>query len=282
MGFFQPAPPAAAGGLSQASADALYDPLGAAAAAQAAAVQRANHTGTQAAATVLFAATARILGRITASGGAGEELTAANVKTILALVAADISDLTEVVEDLIGGKGLGGSGLTFTYTDASGAMVLDVNVDGSTVEVSADALRVKDAGITRAKLATAIAKDTVEVQVTDLTTALAVADGLQWWVVPSTLNGLKLVGVEMGLTVAQSTSGIPTIQIANVTQAWDMLTTKLTVDANEWHSSTAATAAVIDTASSHDVLTTGDRIRFDCDVAGTGAKGVFVSLLVGS
>ena len=36
---------------------------------------RANHTGTQAPATVLFAATDRLLGRATASGGTGEEVT---------------------------------------------------------------------------------------------------------------------------------------------------------------------------------------------------------------
>lgn len=36
---------------------------------------RANHTGTQAPASILFAATSRLLGRQTAAGGAGEELT---------------------------------------------------------------------------------------------------------------------------------------------------------------------------------------------------------------
>jgi hypothetical protein len=39
-------------------------------------------------------ATSRVIGRITAGSGALEELTAANVKTILALVQADISGLT--------------------------------------------------------------------------------------------------------------------------------------------------------------------------------------------
>lgn len=44
--------------------------------------------------------------------------------------------------DLVDGSGLGLSGLT-----------LSVNVDGSTIEISSDALRVKDAGITLAKMA---------------------------------------------------------------------------------------------------------------------------------
>lgn len=45
-----------------------------------------------------------------------------------------------------------GDGLTLTGND------FDVNVDNSTIEISGDALRVKDAGITDAKLATAYAK----------------------------------------------------------------------------------------------------------------------------
>lgn len=44
---------------------------------------RANHTGTQAVATILAAATARLFGRISASGGAGEELTGAQATTLL-------------------------------------------------------------------------------------------------------------------------------------------------------------------------------------------------------
>jgi hypothetical protein len=55
-----------------------------------------------------------------------------------------------------------------------------------------------------------------------------------------------------------------------------MLSTKLTIDANETDSSTAAAAAVID--STKDDVATGDMLRIDCDVAGTGAKGLIVEL----
>jgi hypothetical protein len=55
-----------------------------------------------------------------------------------------------------------------------------------------------------------------------------------------------------------------------------MLSTKLTIDASEKDSSTAATAAVIDT--SHDDVATGDELRIDIDVAGTGAKGLMVEM----
>lgn len=54
---------------------------------------RANHTGTQAPSTISFASTARFLGRTTAGAGAGEELTAAQAKALLAIAAGDISGL---------------------------------------------------------------------------------------------------------------------------------------------------------------------------------------------
>lgn len=53
---------------------------------------RANHTGTQPISSILAAASARLFGRVTASGGPGEELTLAQVKTFLALATADISN----------------------------------------------------------------------------------------------------------------------------------------------------------------------------------------------
>ena len=76
--------------ISTASADATSK----ANAAQAAAVQRGNHSGTQAPATIQVSTTARILGRTTAGAGGGEELTAAQTKTMLAITAADITDAT--------------------------------------------------------------------------------------------------------------------------------------------------------------------------------------------
>jgi len=106
--------------------------------------------------------------------------------------------------------------------------------------------------------------------------AITTGDGKMYFRVPSVMNGWNLVGVAMSLTTASS-SGIPTVQIRNSTQAADMLTTKLTIDANETDSSTAAAAAVIDTAN--DDVATGDKIHIDIDVAGTGAKGLFVEMV---
>jgi hypothetical protein len=59
---------------------------------------RANHTGTQAIATIAAAATARIFGRNTAGAGAGEELTAAQVKTMLAIATTDVSGFSTAAD----------------------------------------------------------------------------------------------------------------------------------------------------------------------------------------
>ena len=74
-----------------------------------------------------------------------------------------------------------------------------------------------------------------------------------------------------------SSSGTPTIQIYNVSQTVDMLSTRITIDANEKTSWTAATPPVIDGAN--NLVYTGEELRIDVDVAGTGAKGLTVILV---
>jgi hypothetical protein len=81
-----------------------------------------------------------------------------------------------------------------------------------------------------------------------------------------------LTGVRASLTTASS-SGIPTVDINE--GGTTVLSTKLTIDANEKTSTTAATAAVIsDSAIADDA-----ELTFDIDVAGTGATGLKVWLI---
>lgn len=105
--------------------------------------------------------------------------------------------------------------------------------------------------------------------------AITTGDGKAYYRVPSALDGCNLVGVAASVSTVSS-SGIPTVQIRNATQTADMLTTKLTIDASETDSSTAATAAVIDAAN--DDVATGNQLYIDIDVAGTGAKGLIVEM----
>lgn len=78
-----------------------------------------------------------------------------------------------------------------------------------------------------------------------------------------------LTAVRASLTVASS-SGIPTVNIKE--SGTTILSTKLTIDAAELSSTTAAIPAVI----SDTTLADDSEITFDIDVAGTGAKGLKV------
>lgn len=110
---------------------------------------------------------------------------------------------------------------------------------------------------------------TVSVRIVDPTAALTTGNAKNYYVVPEQLSGYSLIGVGAHV-FGESSSGTPTIDIklAGVT----MLTTLLTIDANEKDSATAATAAVID--STYRTVATGQEIRFDVTVAGTGTLGL--------
>lgn len=98
-------------------------------------------------------ANATVIGRNTAGTGVPEAVTMAQLKTLLALVASNVSDFTEAVQDVVGALALGGNGLTATYDDAGNADSIAVNVDGSSIEINADTLRVKALGIAASMLA---------------------------------------------------------------------------------------------------------------------------------
>lgn len=123
----------------------------------------------------------------------------------------------------------------------------------------------------------------VSVYAIDATTTVTTGDGKAYMRIPTSLNGMNLISCSMAV-ITTSSSGLPTVQLARGRQSTptsahtfaDMLTTKLTIDATEYDSKDATTAAVIDTGND-DVLT-GDLIRIDVDVAGTGTKGLIVTM----
>lgn len=110
------------------------------------------------------------------------------------------------------------------------------------------------------------------------TTVLTTGDGKFIFLVTvaDAIAGLNLTGCGAYVTTVSS-SGLPTVQIRNITQSWDILSTKLSIDASEFSSDTATTPYVID--PSKDLISLGDRIAIDVDVAGTGAKGLGVILV---
>jgi len=92
--------------------------------------------------------------------------------------------------------------------------------------------------------------------------------------IPSYMNGWNVIDVAANRVVG---TGLLTIMLHNLTQTSDILTTALTIDANEKDSKDAATSAVIDTAN--DDASTGDRFRVDVDEdAGSDSTWVEVQM----
>jgi hypothetical protein len=115
----------------------------------------------------------------------------------------------------------------------------------------------------------------VEAKVIADTATLTIGNGQLTIAVPKAMNGAILQEAHAFVSTA-STSGLPTVQIRNVTQGANMLSTAITIDANEFTSYTAATPPVVDAA--HKTVSTGDLIAVDVSVAGTGTKGLGVIL----
>ncbi len=108
--------------------------------------------------------------------------------------------------------------------------------------------------------------------------ALATGDAQPIVEIDQDLDGARLVKVRASVTTVSS-SGLPTVQIRNVTQAVDMLSTKASIDVGETSSRTATTPPVIDT--SNNTVADGDQIAIDVDIAGTGTMGLIVMLWFG-
>ena len=118
----------------------------------------------------------------------------------------------------------------------------------------------------------------VQMVVVDFATDIAEGNGKFYFHVPAGLNGMDLVEVHAKVITVGSGSTVD-VQIHNLTDTSDMLSTSLTIDNGELDSKDAGTAAVIN--SSEDDVVTNDVIRIDVDGNGgdsTIAKGLIVTL----
>lgn len=126
-----------------------------------------------------------------------------------------------------------------------------------------------------------ITRKDIQILVTDpLGSDLSIGDGKAYFTVPLSMNGLNIISANASVSTVSS-SGTPTIQIARIRSGTpiDVLSTAVTIDVSEYSSYTADVPAVVNT--SNDDLVTGDFLRVDLDVAGTGAKGLNVNITVG-
>jgi hypothetical protein len=103
----------------------------------------------------------------------------------------------------------------------------------------------------------------------DLVTALATATGVAYCRAPCAFT---ITAVRASLLTASS-SGLPTVNIKK--NGVTVLSTALSIDATEKTSTTAATPAVISVPAVAD----DDELSIDITVAGTGAKGLIVSII---
>ena len=201
-------------------------------------------------------------------------------------IAATTGLTTEQVQDIAGALIVAGSNITATYDDASSPATLTIagSAGGLTQEQVEDvvgALLVAGAGATvtyddassPATITIAAAGgDFTEVwqfAVGDETTAITTGTAKWTFRAP---KAITLTGVRASLSTVSS-SGTPTVDI-NVNGS-TVLSTKITIDASEKTSVTAATPAVI----SSSVIADDDEITIDIDVAGTGAAGLKVVLI---
>lgn len=115
-----------------------------------------------------------------------------------------------------------------------------------------------------------------QLAIVDRTTDVSIGDGKYYITFPTALDWRNLVSVHARVITAWTT-WTTDIQIHNVTDAVDVLSTKLTIDSGETGSDTAATAAVINT--SNDDVDSYDLRRVDVDAVSTTApKWLIVTL----
>lgn len=143
------------------------------------------------------------------------------------------------------------------------------------VEHNSDGTHASGITLTSPTITTPKMKRSISLQIFDAVEEVITGDGKAYFTIPEELDGANLTGVHARVITA-GTTGTTDIQIRNVTDSVDMLSTKLTVDSGETGSDTA-TPAVIDTTK--DDVATNDLIAIDVDAtATTKAKGLVVRL----
>ena len=95
-------------------------------------------------------------------------------------------------------------------------------------------------------------------------------------IIPEHWDGATLTNVSAGVFTVSS-SGVVTVRVYNATVGQNVLSTNVTIDANERTSLTAATPPVVN--ATYATLTKGDLFQFFVETAGTGAKGLQVDLI---
>ena len=180
-----------------------------------------------------------------------------------------------------------GSPLTFAEADANFTNLNDDKQEiipnlglVTSVDVATDKMSFYDAssGATRSILlnqVTAFAERTLVVKCVADTIGPSVGNGITHVTIPSTLDGKNLQSAQAHVYTV-GTGSTTTVQLHNLTDGQDMLSTAITIDASEKDSSTAATPSVVGTYSA---VSTADVIRIDVDIVATNTLGLEVRMV---
>ena len=180
-----------------------------------------------------------------------------------------------------------GSPLTFAEADANFNNLNDDKQETipnlgvvTSADMSADKISFYDASdaVTRSILfnkLTAFTERTLIVKCVADTIGPSVGNGITHVTIPSTLNGKNLQSAQAHVYTA-GTGSLTTVQLHNLTDGQDMLSTPITIDASEKDSSTAATPSV---TGSYTGVSTADVIRIDVDVVASSTLGLEVRMV---
>ena len=180
-----------------------------------------------------------------------------------------------------------GSPLTFAEADANFTNLNDDKQEiipnlglVTSVDVATDKMSFYDAssGATRSILlnqVTAFAERTLVVKCVADTIGPSVGNGITHVTIPSTLDGKNLQSAQAHVYTV-GTGSTTTVQLHNLTDGQDMLSTAITIDDSEKYSSTAATPSVVGTYSA---VSTADVIRIDVDIVATNTLGLEVRMV---
>ncbi len=161
----------------------------------------------------------------------------------------------------------------FTIKDSLTVGDPEKTVSGQEIQAELDlialAVNSKPDTATVTNLITTTSPVEIQVACSDLSTALTTGSSKAYFRAP---RAFTLASVRASLLTASS-SGLPTINVRKNNTT--IFTTKVTIDANEKTSVTAATPHILSTTAIAD----DDLIEIDIDVAGTGAKGLIVTFL---
>ncbi len=164
-------------------------------------------------------------------------------------------------------------------SDAGNTQNVDITVGSTTLVLELDDMRLYYTDGTANGLFEIRQQGIEYLQMTlfEFTAATTIGDGAMYIHIPEGLNNWVLFDVH-AQTVTAGVDGTLDIQVHNLTDTVDMLSTKCTVDSNELGSHTAAIPFVVNGAN--EVVQTNDVLRVDVDAihTTTAADGLFFTM----